>query len=103
MLISLPHAMTCLNVLIAYNVHYREEENLLEKCTRLIAFIHPQALPVLDCKRIGNGTVENPPMCTIALGDVGSMERRSWRCSIGNVLKNALNSPMSAFDHPEII
>ena len=57
--------------LIAYNVHYQEEENLLEKCTRLIAFIHPQALPVLDCKRIGNGTVENPPMCKIALSDVG--------------------------------
>ena len=56
--------------LIAYNIHYQEGENLLAKCTRLIGYIHPQALPVVDCKRIGKGSVENPPMCKIALSDV---------------------------------
>ena len=56
--------------IIAYNVHFDPEENLHAKCEKLIRHICPDALPVVDCMRLGEGTINNPPMCKIAVDSV---------------------------------
>ena len=61
--------------LVVHDLYFDQDENLQDKCKRLIEYIDPDCLPVLDCKRMGTSTMEKPAPCKIALASVSKKIR----------------------------